>query len=88
MAILANSIISELILLAGILLLIFIIFKLGKFIIGLIINIILGFIAIFLLNAIFGLGIPWNLPVIVITALGGMVGVAIIVILDLIGIVL
>ncbi len=85
---LGSGIVSALLLLIGIVLVVFIVFKLGKFILGLIVNIILGFIAILLLNSIFGLGIQWNWLVIVITAILGLPGVLIIVILKFLGVVL
>jgi inhibitor of the pro-sigma K processing machinery len=85
---LGSGIVSALLLLIGIVLVVFIVFKLGKFILGLIVNIILGFIAILLLNSIFGLGIPWNWLVIVITAILGLPGVLLIVILKFLGVVL
>lgn len=81
-----NGILAEILLIIGIFLVLYIIFKLGRFVLGLIINVILGFIAILVINSIFGLGIPWDLINIIITALLGLPGVALIVILKLIGI--
>lgn len=81
-----NALMSEAVLIVGALLVIFIIFKLGKAIIGVITNIILGFISLFALNSFFGIAIPLSLPVIVITALLGLPGVAVIVLLKLLGI--
>ncbi|MDE1824125.1 MAG: pro-sigmaK processing inhibitor BofA family protein [Candidatus Micrarchaeota archaeon] len=81
-----SAIMSELLLLIGVFLVIYIIFKLGRFIIGVLANIILGFISIVVLNGLFGIGIPWDLIVIIITALLGLPGVALIVILKLLGI--
>ena len=86
MAIAAGGILSEILIIIGILLVLYIIFKLGKFILGLIVNVILGFIAIFVVNALFGLGLSWDLITVIITALLGLPGVALIVILKLIGI--
>ena len=85
---LGSGIVSAILLIIGIILVIYIVFKLGKFVLGLIVNIILGFIAIFLLNTLFGLGVPWNWLVIIITALLGLPGVLIIVVLKLLGIML
>lgn len=83
-----NTILSEILLIVGIFLVLYIIFKLGKFIIGLLVNTILGFIAIFIINAVFNIGIPWDWIVIVITAIFGLPGVAVVVVLKLIGITL
>ncbi len=69
-----------------ILLIIFIIFKFGKLIIGLILNSILGLIAIYLVNTIFDLGILYNLITIIIVAIFGLPAVLVIIILKLIGI--
>lgn len=69
-----------------ILLIIFIIFKFGKLIIGLILNSILGLIAIYLVNTIFDLGILYNLITIIIVAIFGLPAVLAIIILKLIGI--
>ncbi len=69
-----------------ILLVIFIIFKFGKLIIGLILNSILGLIAIYLVNTIFDLGILYNLITIIIVAIFGLPAVLVIIILKLIGI--
>ena len=84
----AGSIASEIIIVLLIFLILYIIFKLGKALFGLIINVILGFISIFVLNSWFGLGISFSLVVIIITAILGLPGVAIIVLLKLIGITL
>jgi inhibitor of the pro-sigma K processing machinery len=86
MAIAAGGILSEILIVIGIFLVLYIIFKLGKFILGLIVNVILGFIAIFVVNALFGLGLSWDLITVIITALLGLPGVALLVILKLLGI--
>lgn len=83
---LSSALASEVLLIIGVFLIIFIIFKLGKVILGLLANIILGFISIFIINSVFSIGIPFNLIVIVITAILGLPGVAIVVILKLLGI--
>ncbi|MDE1850848.1 MAG: pro-sigmaK processing inhibitor BofA family protein [Candidatus Micrarchaeota archaeon] len=77
---------SEIVLLVAILLVIFIIFKSGRFIIGLLTNSILGLISIFAVDALFGIGIPINWLTIIATALFGLPAVAIMVILRLLGI--
>lgn len=88
MAVIAGSIVSEILIIVAIFIVLYIIFKLGNIILGLILNVILGFIAIFVLNSVFALGISFDLVVIIITAILGLPGVAIIVILKLIGITL
>jgi hypothetical protein len=51
--------------------------------IALIVNSIIAFVILFLLNAIFGLGIPINIITILIVAIGGIVGLLLIIILRL-----
>ena len=86
LAITLGSIASEVVVIAAILLVLFIILKLGKIIIGLVLNSILGLIAIYLVNTIFNLGIIYNLLTIIVVAIAGLPAVAIIIILKLIGI--
>jgi hypothetical protein len=68
-----------------ILIVLFILFKLGKFVLkyvlGVIVNSVLGFIAIFILNALFNIGIPFTWPIIIATALFGLPAVGTMVIL-------
>ncbi|MDE1846007.1 MAG: pro-sigmaK processing inhibitor BofA family protein [Candidatus Micrarchaeota archaeon] len=82
----ASSISSEVVLIIGIALVLIIIFKTGKFVLGALTNSILGLISIFALNSIFSLGIPVNLLTIVATAIFGLPAVVIMVLLRLIGI--
>ncbi|MDE1871133.1 MAG: pro-sigmaK processing inhibitor BofA family protein [Candidatus Micrarchaeota archaeon] len=81
-----SGIISEFVLILGIFLILYIIFSLGRAILGLLLNLILGFISIFLLNAIFNLGIRFDLIVIIIVAVLGLPGTAVVVLLKLIGV--
>ena len=83
---LGGPFLSGILLVVGILIVLYIIFKIGRLIAGLVVNVILGFISIFAINALFGIGIPWDWIVIIVTALLGLPGVAIIVILKLLGI--
>ena len=83
---LGGPLLSGILLIVGIFVVLYIIFKIGKLIAGLIVNAILGFISIFAINALFGIGIPWDWIVIIVTALLGLPGVAIIVILKLLGV--
>jgi hypothetical protein len=76
---------SEIVVIAAILIVLYIILKLGKILIGLILNSILGLIAIYLVNTIFSLGIIYNLLTIIIVAIFGLPAVAVIIILKLIG---
>jgi uncharacterized membrane protein len=53
---------------------------------ALLVNTIVGFIVIFLVNAIFGLGIQYDLLVLVFVAIFGLLAVAILIILNLLGV--
>jgi hypothetical protein len=68
-----------------ILIVLFILFKLGRFVLkyvlGVIVNSIMGFIAIYILNALFNMGIPFTWPIIIATALFGLPAVGTMVIL-------
>jgi len=77
---------SEILLIAAILLVLFIILKLGKLILGLILNSILGLIAIFAVNYLFNLGIMYNILTVIVVAITGLPGAAVIILLKLIGI--
>lgn len=89
-AIVAGGIVSEIIEIALIFLVVYIVFKLGgkllHIIAGLIINSILGLITIFLLNMWFALGVTYNIWVIIGVAIFGLPAAAVIVILRLMGI--
>ncbi len=50
---------------------------------ALIVNSIIAIIVMFLLNAIFGLGIPINIITVLIVAIGGLVGLLLVIILRL-----
>lgn len=84
---LGSDVLTEILLGVGILAIIIIILKLAKSILklvaGIIINSILGFFAIFLLNAAFNLGIPFSIPIIVSTAIFGLPAVGTLAILKL-----
>lgn len=77
---------SEVVLIAAIILILFIILKLGKLILGLILNSILGLLAIYLVNYLFNLGIAYNILTIIVVAITGIPGAAIIILLKLVGI--
>jgi inhibitor of the pro-sigma K processing machinery len=81
-----GSLASEIVVIAAILIVIFIILKLGRLLLGLVLNSVLGLIAIFLLNAIFNLGIVYNLLTLIVVAIFGLPAVAVVVLLKLVGI--
>ena len=72
-----------------ILIMLYIVFKLGKFalkyVFGVIANSILGFAALFLLNYFFSVAIPFTLPIIITIAIFGLPAVGTLVILKLLG---
>jgi pro-sigmaK processing inhibitor BofA len=82
----SSSLLSEIVIVVIALLIVYVIFKVGKAIMALLANVILGFISLFVLNTFLSIGIPYNIITIVITALLGVVGVVILVILRLLGI--
>lgn len=58
----------------------------GSVLFALLANTIVGFIVIFLVNAIFGLGIKYDLLVLVFVAIFGLLAVVILIILNLLGV--
>lgn len=58
----------------------------GGLLYSLVVNTIVGFIVIFLVNAIFDLGIQYDLLVLVFVAVFGLLAVAILIILNLLGV--
>lgn len=81
-----GPIVSEVLVIAAILVVLYVILKLGNLLFGLILNSILGLIAIFLVNALFSLGIAYDLITVIVVAVFGLPAVAIIIILKLLGI--
>jgi inhibitor of the pro-sigma K processing machinery len=85
-----SATISEIILFLLIAVVLFVIFKIGKAILklifGIIANSILGLVSMFVLNSVFGMGIPVELATIVSAALFGLPAVGTFVILRLFGI--
>ena len=77
---------SEIVVIAAILVVLYIVLKFGNIILGLILNSILGLIAIYLVNVLFNLGIMYNLLTWIVVAIFGLPAVAAIIILKLIGI--
>ena len=86
LAITAGALISEIVVIAAILVVLYVILKFGGILIGLILNSILGLIAIYLVNVIFNLGIIYNLLTLIVVAIFGLPAVGVIIILKLIGI--
>ena len=72
-----------------ILIVLFVLFKTGRFVLkyvlGVIANSILGFISIYLLDTVFSIGIPFTWPIIIATALFGLPAVGTMVILHVLG---
>ena len=68
------------------LILLYVLPRTGGLLYALLINTIVGFIVIFLVNAIFGLGIRYDLLVLVFVAVFGLLAVAILIILNLLGV--
>ncbi len=58
----------------------------GGLLYALLVNTIVGFIVIFLVNAVFGLGIKYDLLVLVFVAVFGLLAVAVLIILNLLGV--
>lgn len=58
----------------------------GGLLYAILINTVVGLIVIFLFNAIFGLGIAYDLLVFLVVAIFGLLGVAIVILLDLVGV--
>ena len=69
-----------------VLILFFILPLTGGLLYALVVNTIIGFIVIFAVNAIFGLGIRYDLLVLVFVAIFGLLAVAILIILNLMGV--
>ena len=58
----------------------------GGLMYSLLINTVVGFVVIFLVNALFGLGIKYDLLVLVFVAIFGLLAVAVLIILNLLGV--
>ncbi len=86
MATTLGPLISEIVLIAAIILVLFIILKLGKTLLGIILNSIIGLAAIFAVNYMFNLGIVYSLLTIIIVAITGIPGAAVIILLKIVGI--
>jgi lipopolysaccharide export LptBFGC system permease protein LptF len=65
---------------------IYILPRTGSLVYALLINTLVGFVVIFLVNAIFGLGIKYDLLVLIFVAVFGLLAVAILIILNLMGV--
>jgi hypothetical protein len=78
--------VSDIIMIFAMLLLAYVVFRIGKLLMGIVLNIVLGFISIFAINYLFNASISFNVIVVAITALLGLPGVALIILLRLFGI--
>ncbi len=85
----AESIISSIVIVLSIAFVVFLVFKLGRFavklLVGIVVNSILGFVTILLLDYFLNIGIPFSLPVLISTALFGLPGVGTMVVFKLFG---
>ncbi len=68
------------------LILLYILPRAGGLMYSLLANTVVGFIVIFLVNALFGLGIKYDLLVLVFVAVFGLLAVAVLIILNLLGV--
>lgn len=68
------------------LILLFVLPLTGGLLYALVVNTLVGFVVIFLVNAIFGLGIRYDLLVLIFVAVFGLLAVAILIILNLMGV--
>ncbi len=84
--IVAGGLVSEIVVIAAILLILFVIFKFGNIILVLILNSVLGLIIIWLVNSFFMLGITYDWITWIVVAVLGLPAVAVIILLKLIGI--
>ncbi|MHB1830006.1 MAG: pro-sigmaK processing inhibitor BofA family protein [Candidatus Micrarchaeaceae archaeon] len=85
-AITAGAVLSEIIVIAAIILVLYVIFKLGSVILGLVLNSILGLVLIWVVNLLFGLGISFDLITWIVLAIFGLPAAAVIIVLKLVGI--
>ena len=86
LAALGNNTVYNIVVIALMLLIAYIIFRLGKVILGLIVNAALGLISLIAIDYFFGMAIQLNIINIIITAILGLPGVALLIILKLFGI--
>ena len=84
--ILAGGLLPAILVVVAVFVVVLIIFLLGRLILGIIVNSILGLLAIWVVDTFFGLGIPFTIPVVVVTAIFGLPAVLVLIILRLFGI--
>lgn len=91
-AITLGSILAEILVVAAIILVLFFVLRIGRFLLrvlfGLIANSILGLIAVFVVNALFGMGITLTTPIFIAIAVFGLPAVGTLIILKVAGIAL
>ena len=84
--ILVGGLLPTILVVLAIFVVVLIIFLLGRLILGLIVNSILGLLAIWAVDTFFGLGIPFTIPVVAVTAIFGLPAVLVLIILRFFGV--
>jgi hypothetical protein len=84
-----NSVMSIVMVILGIILVVFVVMQISKFlvkiVVGLVANTILGFLALLIVNFVFGISIIYTLPVIISVVLFGLPAVGTILLLKILG---
>jgi hypothetical protein len=86
LGIFAGGLLSVIVMVAAIFLILFVVLKFGSIILGLILNSILGLIAIWLANSLFALGITYDWITWIVIAIFGLPAAAVIILLKMFGI--
>ena len=86
MVILIGSVLSEILIILAIIVVLYIIFKLGNILAALLVNTIVGLLALFIFNSLFDLHIVYNLITIILIAIFGLPAAGIVIFLKFIGI--
>jgi len=85
-----GSLLSELLVAIAIMVVLFIVFKVGKglfkLLFGIVTNSVLGLLVIFAVNRWLGMGIPYTLAILLPTAIFGLPGIGTIILLKLMGV--
>lgn len=86
LGIFAGGLLSVIVMVAAIFLILFVVLKFGSIILGLILNSILGLIAIWLANSLFALGITYDWITWIVIVIFGLPAAAVIILLKMFGI--
>ena len=86
LGIFAGGLLSVIVMVAAIFFILFVVLKFGSIILGLILNSILGLIAIWLANSLFALGITYDWITWIVIAIFGLPAAAVIILLKMFGI--